>query len=248
MPTVREVTDSYTGVLIAVPAVQPGVCKVCRSATGPGFPTCFKCGEARQSLDSGCADVVVPISLSVKGAQWATDLARYKNTGMHGTDWIAARVGAVLWRFLDGHEACVARAAGVDQFDLVTSPPSQAGRVGEHRLDAVLSRVVLPTAGRYAALLLSGPGSTPERTFVSDRYVCEQDLTGKAILVVDDQWTTGSRAQSAAAALKAAGAQCVAVLALGRHVDPSSTRAGNAEFVAEHAKSPFNWDDCAVHR
>ncbi|WP_416900731.1 hypothetical protein [Micromonospora echinospora] len=39
-------------------------------------------------------------------------------------------------------------------------------------------------------------------------------------LVLDDTWTTGSRAQSLAYALKRAGARSVAVLVLGRHVRP----------------------------
>ncbi len=248
MATVQELTSSYTGVLVAVPPVQDGVCDVCRSATGPGFPICYQCKEARAALGSRRADVVVPISLSIKGAQWATDLARYKNTAIPGSEHIALRVAAVLWRFLETHEGCVARSAGVDRFDVVTTPPSQAGRSGEHRLDAAVSRVVEPTATRYAQLLSGGPGSTPERTFPDDRYVCGRDLTGQAVLLIDDQWTTGSRTQPAAAALKAAGARSVTVVVLGRHVDPASTRAGNAEFVAAHARSPFSWEDCAVHQ
>ncbi|NED11784.1 hypothetical protein [Streptomyces sp. SID9124] len=40
-------------------------------------------------------------------------------------------------------------------------------------------------------------------------------------LLVDDTWTTGNHVRSAATALKAAGARRVAVVVLGRHLNPS---------------------------
>jgi orotate phosphoribosyltransferase len=43
-------------------------------------------------------------------------------------------------------------------------------------------------------------------------------LTGASILLLDDTWTSGGTAQSAAVALKRAGARSVAVVVLGRHV------------------------------
>ena len=50
---------------------------------------------------------------------------------------------------------------------------------------------------------------------------------GADVVVVDDTWVSGGSAQSAAAALKLAGARRVAVIVLGRHVndgDPASAR------------------------
>jgi orotate phosphoribosyltransferase len=52
-------------------------------------------------------------------------------------------------------------------------------------------------------------------------------VAGADVLVVDDTWVSGGSAQSAAAALKLAGARRVAIVVLGRHVnpaDPSSAR------------------------
>lgn len=43
---------------------------------------------------------------------------------------------------------------------------------------------------------------------------------GRHVLVVDDTWATGSRAQSAALALKSAGAEAVTVLVLARWLNP----------------------------
>ena len=47
---------------------------------------------------------------------------------------------------------------------------------------------------------------------------------GSDVLVVDDTWVSGGSAQSAAAALKLAGARRVAVVVLGRHVNPADPR------------------------
>jgi orotate phosphoribosyltransferase len=54
-------------------------------------------------------------------------------------------------------------------------------------------------------------------------------VAGADVLLVDDTWVSGASAQSAAAALKAAGARRVALVVIGRHVDPADPR--SAEFV-----------------
>lgn len=54
-------------------------------------------------------------------------------------------------------------------------------------------------------------------------------ITRTDVLLVDDTWVSGSSAQTAVAALKAAGARRVALVVLGRHVDPADPR--SAEFL-----------------
>jgi phosphoribosylpyrophosphate synthetase len=49
------------------------------------------------------------------------------------------------------------------------------------------------------------------------------------VLLVDDTWVSGGSAQSAAVALKTAGARRVALVVIGRHVDPAQPR--SAEFL-----------------
>ena len=51
-------------------------------------------------------------------------------------------------------------------------------------------------------------------------------MTGADVLVVDDTWVSGGSAQSVAVALKLAGARRVAVVVLGRHVNPADPRSG----------------------
>ena len=50
------------------------------------------------------------------------------------------------------------------------------------------------------------------------------DVAGADLLVLDDTWVSGGSAQSATAALKLAGARRVAVVVLGRHVNPADPR------------------------
>jgi hypothetical protein len=63
------------------------------------------------------------------------------------------------------------------------------------------------------------------RNFQPDWFTVESgamDLKRKAVLLLDDTWTTGSRAQSAAFALKRAGAGQVIILTLARHARPEA--------------------------
>jgi hypothetical protein len=61
-------------------------------------------------------------------------------------------------------------------------------------------------------------------------------LPGARVALLDDTWTTGASAQSAAAALRLAGAQSVAVIVLGRHLPP------------EPGLPAFETGRCAVHQ
>jgi hypothetical protein len=71
-----------------------------------------------------------------------------------------------------------------------------------------------------------GPAPYPEvepddRELQPDLFTAQRRLDGARVLLIDDTWTTGARAQSAAAAAKLAGAREVAVVVLGRHLNPA---------------------------
>ncbi|MEH0985849.1 hypothetical protein [Micromonospora sp. CPCC 205556] len=63
-------------------------------------------------------------------------------------------------------------------------------------------------------------------------------------LVIDDTWTTGARAQSLAYALKQAGAERVAIVVLGRHVNPDHPP--SAPLLAAIRNSIFDPAVCAA--
>ena len=148
----------------------------------------------------------------------------------------------MLWRFLSAHEACAARAAGVAAFPVVTTVPSNdPARDHAHPLPRLVGGVVRPTAERYRRLLVRSALPAQPHRFSVDRYEPVGGLRQEPVLLIDDTWTTGANAQSAAAALKAAGAGPVAAVVIGRHLNrdwgPNNRRLNGLP-------TPFDWSDC----
>ncbi len=76
-----------------------------------------------------------------------------------------------------------------------------------------------PTGPRYERLLKRSAGNVNARTFDRHKYEPTRPLAGASVLLIDDTWTTGANAQSAAAALKRAGAGPVGAVVIGRHLN-----------------------------
>jgi predicted amidophosphoribosyltransferase len=238
MPTVAELTELYGNFMLG-PRPGPGVCEVCFTFT-ESHGRCFVCGQHNSSLDA-----IAPISYSVAGGQLHHALAGYKRLGGEVARRLQVEVAAVLWRFLAEHERCLARAAAVTAFDLVTTVPSSSRERDEaHPLRRIVGELARPTRERYERLLTRSGVPVPERTFDPGKYDVTRPLSGEAVLLVDDTWTTGSGAQSAAAALRLAGAGPVAAVVIGRHVK----RDWRDNDRRLHALArPFDWSWCAWH-
>jgi predicted amidophosphoribosyltransferase len=251
VPTDRALAQPYEAMLTHPLASGPGVCAVCHTAMAVGRTTCHACSETLAAYPDGVADVVVPISVAVRHGQLAAELWRYKEAdGADARRVHQLRLAAVLWRFLAGHERCVADAAGVDAFDVVTSVPSTGGRI-RHPLREIAGEMVGATKGRYVELLAANSALPPDRRVHSDRFGVvggedSTDPTGASVLVLDDTWTRGGHAQSASVALKTAGARKVGVVVLGRHFDPDYPASG--VYLQQARKTAFSWEHCCVHR
>ena len=155
------------------------------------------------------------------------------------------QLAAVLWRFLRDPEPCLARRAKVERFSLVTTVPSgDQARDAVHPLPHIIGALVGHTRDRYKRLLARSGTTVAERALDPGKFSPTEDLAGEAILLVDDTWTTGASAQSAAGARKIAGAGKVAVLVIGRHVNPEWS--DNANRLRALPRG-FDWDRCAVH-
>lgn len=123
-------------------------------------------------------------------------------------------------------------------------PGSRSGgiRAREHRPVERLGTLVAPTRDRYERLLECSGNAVAPRQFHRDKFRARRSLEGEAVLLIDDTWTTGASAQSAAAALKTAGAGAVAVVVIGRHL--------NREWHENDRRlrgltRPFDWTRCA---
>jgi predicted amidophosphoribosyltransferase len=239
MPTVAELTELYGNFMLG-PRPGPDVCDVCFTFT-EGHDRCFVCGQQSSALDA-----VAPISYSIAGGQLHHALAGYKRLGGEVGRRLQVEVAALLWRFLAEHEECVARSAATTSFEIVTTVPSSSGERDEkHPLRRIVGDLVLPTRDRYERLLTRSAVEIPERAFDARRYEVVRPLDGQAVLLVDDTWTTGSGAQSAAAALREAGAGQVAAVVIGRHVKREWRE--NERRLRAMAR-PFDWASCAWHR
>lgn len=212
MPTVTELSDPYANFMLG-PRPGPDVCAQCFNLTD-GFDRCYSCTHGGRFLDA-----MVPISYSVAGEQLHHALAGYKRLRGPSARRLTLGLAAVLWRHLAGHEACLAQAAGVDAFTLVTIVPSGNPEPGpEHPLHELVG-LVAPASGRYERTLRRTRAPAAPHQFSSERYEPLRDLAGQSVLLVDDTWTKGANAQSAAAALKAAGVEAVGALVIGRYVN-----------------------------
>ena len=76
-----------------------------------------------------------------------------------------------------------------------------------------------PTRARHERILIRTEKRVDSRAFDAGKYAATRNLGSRSVLLIDDTWTTGANAQSAAAALKAAGAGPVASVVIGRHLN-----------------------------
>ena len=228
------------------PVPEPGgssaplVCGLCRGPLRPGFSRCYQC-ERQDLLGHGLlADAVVPISYAIKGTAFAADLWRYKSRDAP-TASARASVLALLLAFLADHGACVWRHAAMPPPGCLAVVPTGYGRPGPHPL----LQLVSPYLRLPPCALAIRPGRQG-RDLDLERFQVGRVPPGASVLLIDDTWVSGASAQSAAAALKLAGARHVAVVVVGRHVNPADRWAG--PLVAGLTPARYDSSTCAVHR
>jgi phosphoribosylpyrophosphate synthetase len=208
---------------------------------------------ARSEAGGLLADVVAPTGYAVRGRPLADDLRRYKSDRADAAEAVAAagRLRERLAAFLVEQGRSVWEAAGMTKGpQAVAVVPSGQGRSGTHPLVSVVrSCVGLPVLG----LAVAAPeghtrGVHPGWVRVADRMDAGAlVLNGADVLVVDDTWVSGGSAQSTAAALKLAGARHVAVVVLGRHVNPADPRsAALLEAIRAAGGAGGAWTGCGA--
>lgn len=244
--TVTEASDAYANAMRNPAAPRPSVCSICRTFHDPDYETCIACSRQPNNLDA-----LAPITYSVHSGQMHDALRNYKDDPRSDVRrFHAVRLTAILWRFLESHEPCIATAAGIDGFDLVATVPSKSIDRDEQRpqLRTIVGTWCHPTADRWRRVLQPADPAVLDRSFSEARYVADGAAEGKRVLLIDDTWTTGGAMQSAAAALRQAGAQAVAGIVIGRHLH-LDFEWGSGSAAEEYQKLPrvFDWSACAVH-
>jgi len=220
----HELTPSPSG----PSALLAGLCLVCAGPVRAGYLRCFQCDLHAQSAPGLLADVVAPAAYAAKGGPLARDLWLYKS-GRDGSGPAAARVLSLLLLFLHERGPAVWRAAGMGRPSAVCVVPSGRGRPGPHPLRVLAA----PYLARPWLSLRPRPGGDPwARTLDPARFQATGLLPGATVLLLDDSWVSGASAQSAAVALKLAGAAGVAVVVAGRHLPATPPPVTAADMAA----------------
>lgn len=229
-------TQHGAGFMVNTQYVQGSSCPRCMGIPKPGFQSCYPCEFEYPGVAS---DRVGILAYGVSGHQSGAVMRAYKASNP-GTTAVET-VQFMLAYALVGHRACLADPIHGPP-TLWATVPSVPARTGIHPLHVLAHRVLgsrMPMAGLSAAPTPSGPA----RSFTPGNYVAS-GVAGHHVLLVEDTWTTGAHVESAAAALKYAGAKAVTTLVVARWMDPN--RPNTWPFLVANAQSPYDPDICPI--
>jgi predicted amidophosphoribosyltransferase len=226
---------------LITPEPGPGVCPACFNFTLESAGRCRACRASETHLSA-----LVPVSYAQAGGGLHRALADYKRAAEPAVPYLSEEIARLLSRFLARHERCVAMAAGVPGFDcVVVVPSSDRRRDVHHPLRRIVRERVSETLARYCDALGAGPAGCTPHAFDPRRFVARMAMDRQRVLLIDDVWTTGASAQSAAAVLREAGAETVAAVVIGRYVNGFWGAIADRLAEMEHRFEP---DACAICR
>lgn len=239
MPAPRDPWDRLRARVCQLPGLRQPLldgCAVCRGPAGAGYARCVQCDRHAVLGGRLLADAVVPVSYAVRGSALTGCVWRYKSQ-QRGAAAAGTSLLALLLVFLHDHGgSCVWRADPPDRLAVV---PSGYGRPAPHPL----VRLVAPYLRLPLAALTLRPGAQG-RGLDTGRYRADVAVRGARVLLLDDTWVSGASVQSAAAALKLAGAASVTAVVLGRYVNSADPAV--APFAARVGNAPYDPAKCAI--
>ena len=145
-------------------------------------------------------------------------------------------VRAILGRYLIEHGAALEeRLGGIEAIVVVPSTT----RTGPHPLETIVADLEITTP--VAHLLARGPGPLTHRHPAPDGYVSAPGHRPARVLLLDDVYTTGAYANSAARALREGGHHVAGLLALARRVNLSFRPDKALPFWDQQTASAFDW-------
>jgi hypothetical protein len=154
-------------------------------------------------------------------------------------------LSVLLLGALDLHGGCIERRLGHDIDAWAYVPSIRTDRIGQHPLRVVAKRagVALPEI----ELLPGERADLEQRVTSADRFVLAVDghVRGRSLLLIEDTWTSGGNAQSAALTLRCGGAASVTIVALARWLKLEEPPA--REFVTNRLTDDYNPLLCPVN-
>ena len=202
-------------------------CGVCATPVS-GFRLCYQCQRRRGR--TGLADATGFLAYAVAGRQSGYVMQGYKArppVPEHRTI-----VTLLVLLGLARHAGCAGRASvPVTHWATVPSLPAQPG---EHPLHAIVRRLA---PGSEVALAAADEVES-SRDLAPGHVRAAALPAGAHVLLVDDTWARGGHAQSAALALRAAGASRISVLVAARWINEDF--GGNAAFLRGLAERDYD--------
>jgi hypothetical protein len=183
---------------------------------------------------------VFPVWLCPLPGPLYTVLMGYKESPIdEARDRFCVIVRSLSAGFLHAHADCVSAAAGAPP-EIVLPVPSSLRPSGAPlgRVDGLAAHVESALPGtRWSPRLLARTGGAVGHMRPSARAFAvppdlRADVVGRRVVLLDDTYVSGSRAQSAAASLRHAGAASVVIVVLGRVLRPDRVPA-HADFLRE---------------
>ncbi|MFQ6329652.1 ComF family protein [Nocardia sp. CWNU-33] len=215
-------------------------CSVCRGPVD-GYNRCYRCQHAIST--AGIADLVACLAYGINSQQSGNMLRHYKDDPMPA---VRRRLQTVISRILFLgivlHEPCIGKIVGCPVALRVTVP-SLRKRTGTHPFDELATgmNALDPSVRLSAATSVHDDRPIDDALFTINQPGL---VRGRHVLVLDDTWVTGSRAQSAALTLRAAGAAKVSILTIGRWLNTSHTP--TKSFISTHLTDDYEPSRCPV--
>lgn len=232
-------TASLTGV---------AVCDVCRGMThvdggSPSlkrFSTCYQCSQhlviaTPKNLAQHCGFIAYALS----DEQLAVGMRAYRNPQHPAAEDARGLVASLLYTALRHHLDCLINLSG-SKPSVLCHVPSTANRQGTHPLTQVIDKVAekIPSLPPRQDILETAHITTAgsQRDLTRNRFFATLITQPDHVLVIDDTWTQGGHAQSAAWALHSAGVATVSVLCAARWLSASYS-SGEYLYATVRAKS-----------
>lgn len=216
----RDLLRARVGGFLRNTRREPGVtCSVCCVPTSADL--CAPCQDQRGLYGDQLANRVVTLTYVRGNApryhQSAYLIRTYKQPpeGAKSAEDVALLITAATYI----HASCGPETLG-SPWTAVTYVPSVRAPGPEHPVAGLARRVVGMTVRQRFTLEL-GPGATnPARSVRPDQFAVNPRLhdrvSGQHALIVDDTWVSGSKAQSAALAVRSAGAETITIMCVAR--------------------------------